>query len=53
MALLLSGSRIKTFGLNNREVEYRYHYDLADPKGDFPPGLPQAGIDDSSLELPR
>ncbi|KAH8108646.1 hypothetical protein DFH11DRAFT_1820556 [Phellopilus nigrolimitatus] len=42
---------IKTFGINDRELEHRYGVDITDPNGGFLPGELQVGIDDSSLEL--
>ncbi|KZT09014.1 beta and beta-prime subunits of DNA dependent RNA-polymerase [Laetiporus sulphureus 93-53] len=42
---------IETFALNNREFEHNYRVDVTDPSGGFLPGVLQAGLDDSSLEL--
>ncbi|KAH9907090.1 uncharacterized protein B0H18DRAFT_1193799, partial [Fomitopsis serialis] len=42
---------IETFVLNDREFAHNYRVDVTDPSGGFLPGVLQAGLDDSSLEL--
>ena len=42
---------IETYALNNLEFEHDYRVDVTDPLGRFMPGVLQAGLDDSSLEL--
>lgn len=42
---------IETFALTDKEFEHDYRVDVTDPSGGFLPGVLQAGLDDSSLEL--
>ena len=42
---------IETFALNNAQFEHDFRVDVTDPSGGFLPGVLQAGLDDSSLDL--
>ncbi|PIL22893.1 hypothetical protein GSI_15589 [Ganoderma sinense ZZ0214-1] len=42
---------IETFGLNNMQFEHDFRVDVTDPSGGFLPGVLQAGLDDSSIDL--
>ncbi|KAK7680368.1 hypothetical protein QCA50_016608 [Cerrena zonata] len=42
---------IETFALTDKEFEHDYRLDFTDPSGGFLPGVLQAGLGDTSLEL--